>query len=454
MRWDVAIVGGGPAGLMAAARAAERGRRTILLDKNREPGVKILISGGTRCNLTHATDARGIVAAFGPAGRFLHSALAALGPQQVVELFEAEGVHTKVEAGGKVFPSSDRASDVCAALVRRVKRSGCTLGLGEPLVELAGGRKGDRRAFSERPEGYFAISAPVPLSLVTPSRTIEAEKVILATGGQSYPACGTTGDGYRWAAALGHRIVPPRPALVPLTSHAPWVLALQGVTLPDVMVRVVGQEGDGGRFRQGVSQLRRTGDENVLRPRSTPCLASSRGAMLFAHFGVTGPAVMDVSHAVSGFPEPSTLVLRCDLLPEVNGSELEARLAQAAAAEGKRRAAALVQPWLPRRVAETLLALIGTPPDRPAGEFSKLDRRRLAQTVKRLDVPISGTMGFRKAELTAGGVALEEVDSRTMRSRIVPNLYFAGEILDLNGPVGGYNFQAAFSTGWLAGESV
>ena len=251
--------------------------------------------------------------------------------------------------------------------------------------------------------------------------------VIWATGGQSYPACGTTGDGYRWAAALGHRIVPPRPALVPVTSHAPWVLSLQGITLPDVVVRVV----DADR-----------------------CLAESRGALLFAHFGVTGPAVMDVSHAVSGSGRPSELVLRCDLLPDVPEGELDALLARDAAAAGKRRAGTLLDPWLPHRVGETLLGLVEIPPDRPLAELSKPDRRRLVRTVKRLEIPVSGTMGFRKAEVTAGGVALEEVDSRTMQSRLVPGLYFAGEILDLNGPVGGYNFQAAFSTGWLAGESV
>jgi len=183
-------------------------------------------------------------------------------------------------------------------------------------------------------------------------------------------------------------------------------------------------------------------------------LASRRGAMLFTHFGLSGPAVMDVSHAVSGSSRPETLRLRCDLLPGLPEEELDTLLARQCAANGKRRAAALLDPWLPHRVGETLIALTGTPPDRPAAELSKAQRRRLVQTVKRLDIPMAGTLGFRKAEVTAGGIALEEVDSRTMQSRLVSNLYFAGELLDLNGPVGGYNFQAAFSTGWLAGESV
>jgi predicted Rossmann fold flavoprotein len=411
--WDVAIIGGGPAGLMAGARAALRGRKTILLDKNREPAVKILLAGGGRCNLTHATDARGIVAAFGPPGRFLHSALAALGPQQVLDLFEGEGVPTKVEPGGKVFPVSDRAADVRAALMHRLKQSGCTLAMAEPLIDLA------------RTDGGF--------HLITPQRSIEAEKVVLATGGQSYPACGTTGDSYRWAVALGHRIVAPHTALVPVTSHAPWVRALQGITLPDISLEVIAAAPDQA---------------------DTLALASRRGAMLFTHFGLSGPAVMDVSHVVSGSSHPETLLLRCDLLPELPETELDTLLARQCVANGKRRVATLLDPWLPHRVGETLVALTGMPLERPAAELSKADRRGLVQTVKRLDIPVAGTLGFRKAEVTAGGVALEEVDSQTMQSRLVPNLYFVGELLDLNGPVGGYNFQAAFSTGWLAGESV
>ncbi|MBN1394812.1 MAG: NAD(P)/FAD-dependent oxidoreductase [Pirellulales bacterium] len=411
----VAIVGGGPAGLMAAAQAAERGYRTILFDKNRQLGVKILLSGGSRCNLTHDADARGIVEAFGPNGRFLHSALAAFGPRQVVELFEAEGVPTKIEPGGKVFPVSDRAADVRDALTRRAKRGGCLFALGEPVADVA------------RTDAGFQI--------VAPQRSIAAAKLILATGGQSYPSCGTTGDGYRWAAALGHRIVAPHTALVPVTSHAPWVSALQGITLADVSVQVVDPINDTNRSKE-------------------TCLASRRGALLFAHFGVSGPAVMDVSHAVSGSTHPTQLLLRCDLLPDIAEPELDSHLARACASSGKKRAAVLLDPWLPRRVGETLLELSGTPPDRPAAEFSKSDRARLLRNVKRLDIPVAGTMGFRKAEVTAGGVALDEIDSRTMRSRIVPNLYIAGELLDLNGPVGGYNFQAAFSTGWLAGMKV
>ena len=244
--WDVAIIGGGPAGLMAGGRAAARGRKTILLDKNREPGVKILLSGGTRCNLTHATDARGIVEAFGPAGRFLHSALAALGPQQVVDLFEAEGVPTKVEPGGKVFPASDRASDVRAALVRRGKRSGCTLALGEPwwsspllgasrLVAETGQHGprnlGDAAAFgSLRRNGRSRqrrSSWPPAGSRIPPA---------------ARPATATAGRP-PWGIASS----PPHTALVPVTSHAPWVLALQGITLPDVWWVSIRQSAIGGR---------------------------------------------------------------------------------------------------------------------------------------------------------------------------------------------------------------
>jgi predicted Rossmann fold flavoprotein len=402
--WDVVVVGAGAAGLVAAIRAAELGRRTLLLEKNRKPGVKILMSGGTRCNITHATDNRGIVEAFGPPGRFLYSALASLSVQETIELFEAEGVATKVEETGKVFPVSNRAVDVLDALLRRLRRSGAVLSLAEPVRDLRPTEAG--------------------LALTTPGRVVTGARVILTSGGQSYPGSGTAGDGYGFAARLGHTIVPPRPALVPVTVADPWVAGLRGITVPDVTVRVL----------------------DVERP-----LASRRGSLLFAHFGLSGPVVLDVSRAVSGHPHPDTLCLELDLLPGMREPQLDDFVRAEAVSAGKKQLAGVLPAELPHRLCEALVMQAGMPADRRAPALSRGDRARLVQAVKRLRLPVTGTLGFGKAEVTAGGVTLDEVDSRTMRSKLVPALHIAGEVLDLDGPIGGYNFQAAWSTGWLAG---
>jgi predicted Rossmann fold flavoprotein len=421
--WDVVVVGGGAAGTVAAFRAAERGRRTLLLEKNGKLGAKILISGGTRCNLSHATDRRGIAGEFGSAGPFLHSALSRLGPEEVVALFAAEGVATKVERDtGKVFPAGDRASDVVAALGRRLRRSGCALAFDEPLLRL------------ER--------SPDAFRLATAHRTLTADRVILATGGKSHPRCGTTGDGYAWAESLGHSIVTPRPALVPLRTDAAWVRALQGITLPDVAVRVMPADAAGSAPEGGSPQGK------------IAALAQRRGSLLFAHFGLSGPVALDVSRAVSGHARPESLALVCDFLPDLYADRLLAMFYEACATAGKRRATTILGGWLPARLAESLVARLGLPETRPAAELSKADRRRTVVAMKHCAIPLSGTLGFQKAEVTAGGVALGEVDSRSMQSKIVAGLHFAGELLDLDGPIGGYNFQAAFSTGWLAGESA
>jgi predicted Rossmann fold flavoprotein len=405
--WDIVVLGAGAAGLVAALRAAELGRRVLLVEKNRKPGVKILMSGGTRCNLTHATDNRGIVDAYGLPGRFLHSALAALSVQDTVKLFNDEGVATKVEPTGKIFPVSNRALDVLDALLRRLRRSGATLALGEPVIDLH--------------------ATPAGFAVVTPQRTLTAKRVILTTGGRSYPGSGTTGDGYHIAAAFGHTIVPPRPALTPITTDAPWVRELRGVTLPDVQLRVL----EDGRK-----------------------LAARRGSLLFAHFGLTGPVALDVSRVVSGHPQPRSLHLEIDLLPEVPEPAFDQFVQTESLAAGKKQLANVLAAHLTHRIAETLLALTGQPADRKAAGLSRADRTKVVQAAKRLGVPVTGTLGFEKAEVTAGGVALDEVDSRTMESKRRPGLYVAGEVLDLDGPIGGYNFQAAWSTGWLAGTAA
>jgi predicted Rossmann fold flavoprotein len=406
-QWEAVVVGAGAAGLVAAFCAAERGKRTLLLEKNKRAGIKILMSGGTRCNITQATDNRGIVAAYGPPGRFLHSALAALSVESTIAMFEAEGVLTKVEETGKVFPVSNKASHVLAALVTRFQRSGAALALAEPVLDL------------ERYEQGF--------QLLTPRRSLQAARVILTTGGQSYPGAGTTGDGYRFAARLGHTIVPPRPALVPLTTTAPWILDLRGVTLADVTLRIM--EAD--------------------QP-----LASRRSSLLFAHFGLTGPAALDVSRFVSGHPRPATLSAEIDVVPGQSESHLIEWLRHESINSGKKQLSVVVGQLVPRRLAEIVLQMAAIAPDQKVAELSNAQGDRLVRTLKHLTVPLTGTLGFMKAEVTAGGVSLDEVDSRTMQSKIVPGLFFAGEILDLDGPIGGYNFQAAWSTGWLAGSSL
>ncbi|MFL5339571.1 MAG: NAD(P)/FAD-dependent oxidoreductase, partial [Gemmataceae bacterium] len=297
--------------------------------------------------------------------------------------------------------------DVLNALLARLKRSGATLFLSEPLRDL------------ERVEGGFSV--------ITPSRTIFAPKVVLTTGGRSYPGSGTTGDGYAVAAKFGHTILPPRPALVPITVNADWTAELRGVTLSDVGVRIL--EG-------------------------TKPLATRRGSLLFAHFGLSGPVILDVSRAVSSHPRPATLQLEIDFLPDVKEAQLDEWLRTESLAQGKKHLAVVLAERLPRRVADALLVQSGMMADRRAASLSRADRTNLVANGKRLQLPVRGTLGFEKAEVTAGGVALSEVDSRDMQSKLVPGLYLAGEVLDLDGPIGGYNFQAAWSTGWLAGESV
>lgn len=429
--YDVAVVGAGAAGLMAGIAAAERGLRTIVLEKNRRPGVKILMSGGTRCNITNARGlrslrgvsgpidpaydaraahgARSIQQAFGPeGGAFLGPALRAFSVEDTIAFFEHEGVATKIEHNGKVFPVSDRASDVLEALLKRCRRSGAELRTNCPVLEV------------ESIEGGFAISAAGP--------TVLARSVIITTGGRSYPGCGTTGDGYAIAERFGHALVLPRPALVPVRVGADWVAELKGLTVPDALVSVVHDQ---------------TG--NVLQKR--------RESVLFAHFGLTGPAVLDVSRAVAREDSAHPLSIQLDLAPDLSIEALDGRV-QAECRLGRPLVSSVIAAIVPRRLGEPLLNAASIPRDRRGPELARDERRRLLGVLKGLRLPITGTLGFAKAEVTSGGVRLDEVEPATLQSRRRPGLFFAGEILDLDGPIGGYNFQAAWSTGWLAGRSA
>ncbi|HQR07909.1 MAG TPA: NAD(P)/FAD-dependent oxidoreductase [Gemmatales bacterium] len=414
--WDVIIVGAGAAGLMSATRAAEGGLRTLLLEKAPKPGVKILMSGGTRCNLTHATDRKGILSVFEKQqANFLQSALAAFGPSDLTAYVEAEGIELKTESTGKIFPASDSAVDIQQAFVYRLMRSGAQLQLREAVQGLE----------RDNASGQWTVH--------TPTRRLTTDRLMVTTGGQSYPGCGTTGDAYRWMAELGHAIVPPRPALVPLTWQVPWANALAGITIPDADVAVIDLSKPAGK-------------QQVLH--------RSQSSFLFTHIGGSGPAVLNVSKAYTAHPQPDQLRLRCDWLSGVSEAELTTWLLDQTTENGKRQVATILGQRLPHRLVEAIMNVAKVAADRKLSEFSKAERTNVIKGIKQAELPIHGTTGFPKAEVTAGGVSLKEVDSSTLRSKIIPNLWLAGEVLDIDGPIGGYNFQAAFSTGWLAGTSL
>jgi predicted Rossmann fold flavoprotein len=399
---EVAVIGAGAAGLMAAIQAAQRGRRTVLLEKNRHPGLKILISGGGRCNLTTTRTGADLEAQYGLArGRFLRHALRSFPPTALREFVEAAGVPLQEEDLEKIFPVSQKARDIVDALLRLVQRSGATLRTGCAVRGIAASGTG------------FALD--------TDLGPIRADSVVLATGGLSYRKTGATGDGYAWCRAMGHTITATWPALAPLLLDAPWVTSLQGIVLQGVDLAVLDPSGR--------ERLRR------------------RRPILFTHRGLSGPAPMDLAGDVEELQGKAQLEF--DFVPELTREALDAHFVQEAKVRGARQVATALPMHLQERVRDTLVALAGA--EGTLAGLSKVARRRLVETLKALRVPVRKSLGFEHAEVTRGGVALDEIDARTMQSRKQPGLYLCGELLDVDGPIGGFNFQAAFATARLAG---
>lgn len=451
--WDVIIIGGGAAGLMAAASSAGSGKRTLLLEKNRKIGVKILMSGGTRCNITHNCDAPGIIQAFGRNGRFLHSALAALSPKEVVAKIESQGVATQIEPTGKIFPVSNRAIDVRDALYRLAQESGAQIKSAadvESTCRLANsGDSGDSNAES----GHHRFSVQ------TSTETYLCRSLIITTGGKSYPGCGTTGDGYRWAEQFGHRIVPPYPALTPILTDCQWALELQGVTVENVLLQVFErpidssglspQDSAGSQIPHDRSTPASMGKSSAVKPR---LLDERRGSLLFTHWGFSGPVALDVSREVARHPHRKQLELVCDFWPQESSEQLMNQWLAGKLREPKQLSIHLLPSSLPKRLLHSLMNNAGVPEGIRNADVSKKHLQAILEQLKRSRFRTTGTLGFEKAEVTSGGVSLDEVDSKTMQSKLVEGLHFAGEVLDLDGRIGGFNFQAAFSTGWLAGR--
>ena len=412
--YDVVVIGGGAAGLLAAAEAARGDAHTLLIEKNRRPGVKILASGGTRCNVVPALGIREIGAAFGVRGeRFLRHALHALGPLEIRERLRTRGVETREEPFDKVFPKSGKARDVLEALLADLTASRAELLCDHAVREIA------RTASGFRITTETKATAPSTFSIAN----FNASRVIVTSGGASYPKTGTTGDGYDWLTALGHTIRRPHPALVPLRLADDWARALAGVAVETAMCRAVS-------------------GKKVLRERQRP--------VLFTHRGLSGPGPMDVS----GFLAPQgESTLEIDWVPAVTVDELTDRF-DASQGGGRRTLLGALEPLLPRRVARRWLDRAAVPLDRRLADLRRHERLLLIELLKRDRPAVAGNEGFDRAEVTTGGVALNEVSPKTMESRVVPGLYVAGEILDVDGPIGGFNFQSAFSTGFVAGRAA
>jgi predicted Rossmann fold flavoprotein len=405
---NVCIIGAGPAGLMAAIHAAAGQMPMLVVEANAAAGRKLLLTGGGRCNFTHAAGPRELADAFGPAGRFLRHSLYELSPDAIRDFFRSRGIADTVEPDGCVFPARGGAAAIRDLLVEEAQGLGARLEYDSRVEEVALG------------EGGFKVH--------TEDRQILVPRLILATGGLSWPQTGSRGDGYRFATGLGHTILPPKPALVPLLARETWPGTLAGVSLANV------------RISAPIAGRRRT----------------VAGHLLFTQKGIGGPAVLDLSRLLTDeLGQTGTgIPIEIDVLPATDEAQLDRQLQQAFREFPKKTIANILSERVPRQVARTLCLLARCDVDLPAGQLPANKRRDLVKVLKRLPLCITGAEPIAKATVTHGGVSRDEIDSRTMESKIRPGLFFAGEIIDVDGPCGGYNLQMCWSTGALAGRSA
>ena len=420
--YNVIVVGGGAAGLMAAAQSAEMGAKTLLLEKMDRPGRKLRITGKGRCNLTNIVPLPEFIDHFGRNARFLRQAFSRFFSEDFIDFFEKLGVRTVIERGGRVFPASEQAQDVVDALTALVKRKGVTVvtrSTVERLLIESGAIRGVEVS-SVPPKG-----STLPRSNAT-KQTYRSDHVIIATGGASYPATGSAGDGYRLAKSAGHTIVPIRPALVPLETAGTIASKLQGLSLRNVTVTVIvnGKKGN-----------------------------AAMGEMLFTHFGVSGPIILSLSgDTVDALRSNHTVAISLDLKPALDEAKLEDRLLRDFAQQGKRHFQTFLKGLLPRKLIPVCIELTGINEDKNCHQITSAERRILRTWLKDFRLAVTGYRPLTEAIITAGGIDTREVDPRTMGSRLVRGLYFSGEVLDIAADTGGFNLQAAFSTGWLAGR--
>ena len=430
---DILVIGAGAAGMMAAGSAACAGARVLLVEKTDQCGKKILVSGKTRCNLTNSAELTQFISMYGPNGRFLHSAFSVFFRDELLALLEKQGLATKVERGGRIFPLSDNSQDVVQALGKYMAESRVRVTFNRAVRAIV-------------PEGSARFTVRCAAG------DIRATCVIVATGGASWPATGSTGDGYEMAKALGHTIVPLKPALVPLiVTEAELARSMQGVSLRNV--RATAFSSTAAEADESLVPSCDSGRGEKKKPRP-PVLESRFGEMIFTHFGLGGPIILLMSQAVARALDVGPVSILIDLKPALGRDQLSRRLIADLDRFGKRKIGSILKEYLPAKLIEPLRTLAGIDADSRAHQIDAAARERIIDLFKALRFNITGTLPLSRAIVTAGGVHLKQVDPRTMASRIQPGLFFCGEVLDLDADTGGYNLQAAFSTGFVAGQSA
>lgn len=406
--YNLIVVGGGPAGMIAAGRAAELGAKVALLEKNSKLGEKLLITGGRRCNITNAElDVRKMVEKYGPKGKALFGAFTRFGVAESLNFFNSRGLPTKVEEGKRVFPKSNKAGDVWKVLLQYMK---------EGKVEV----------ITNSPATKILHAANKITGIKTAKETFTADKYIIATGGKSHPETGSTGEGLEWLKDLGHSVEEADAALVPIKINEVWVKRLLGVSLSEAKLTIV---------QEGKKQGART------------------GKMLFTHFGISGPLALNMSRDIAELYKYGPVKLELDLFPNIPIEILDKKLVEVLQkALNKQIKNSLIE-VIPNKIIGTVLGLAEIDPDIPGNTLTKEQRRKITMLVKAMPMSVVGFLGPEKAIVTSGGVNLKEIDFKTLQSKIFTNLYLVGDILNFDRPSGGFSLQICWTTGYLAGEN-
>ncbi len=406
MNYDLIVVGGGPAGILGAATAAEKGLKVLLLEKNEKLGKKLFITGKGRCNFTNNGDTDDFFNNMITNKKFLYSAYKSFNNHQIIGLLQSLGVKTKIERGNRVFPESDKSSDIIKALNKHLQLNNVEIMLNTEVKRI-----------NTRDQRVTGV-------LLKNNKQIPGEKVLIATGGMSYRQTGSTGDGYIMAQQLGHSIVNPKPALVPLVTRESWVKDLQGLTLKNVSAQIINSTVKVVQF----------------------------GEMIFTHFGISGPIILSISSFLKDrLNSPVTLTI--DLKPALSDEQLDDRLKRDFKKYTGKHLKNSLDDLLPQKMIPVILELSGVDIHKQVNQVTKKERELLVHTLKNLTLTVTGTRPLNEAIVTSGGINVKEINPSTLESKIIRGLYFAGEVIDVDALTGGYNLQIAFSTGYLSGAS-